>query len=651
MRTIVVSLFAVALSAHAAERIELTVGKESAGQLRLEWQDGCARAGTDYTLYEGTLGQFDSHAALECTTGGATAATIAPDATSTYYLVVPLEGGAEGSYGVDSGGNERGFGAASCVATQDLLPCVEETFLNADAARVARLDSVLAAAGAIVEGGGSYTDVANMLAAEPDVTDVSSNGVSLYFTVDGLPTSLYDTVAARHGGPLREIIPPAGRSASRGASSGLYDAANAANALPRGQRMVGEDDDGDGRRDLPKYARVLSPWAFDFVPDDSAGVVDAMLRGIRDFQEGDVFYDANVQDLVADSMSFAYYTEGWEDLDVVFISSHGEADPNAGWGPDPYLFLGIGGTSCADARARVLGEDAQAGEIPGLHCSGWIAIGPDSNPIVGQDMIATPAFWQHVHGGALSKKLIWFDACRTTATAALAESLVGPDSIFLGWSEYVGVSASVDSATAVFTESLDDGFPLLRSFVRACENGACADTDPTAALLALWDRADLRLREALTVPAEPTLGFCGLSPTQPVELTCPSCAGNPGSGLSTQFNFTIEGVRPEEIAFLTDPLEFAKYQLRLFADVDDVESGYAQPLTELNTIPVGDGVYTDLLPITLAIDGACPYDIVEYRPWVLLPTFDEAMPGNDGRDRMYAWDALFTIEVDPVLLP
>lgn len=261
MRTLVVLsvLFALSTTTFAEERLSLTLDKAALGELTLTWDDSCARSGTDYAVYEGTLGSFASHSWLECGTSGATSATVAPVASNAYYLIVPQEGGTEGSYGVDSGGTERAVGVASCLPEQELLPCFEPTFLNADPAQVARLDSLLASAGAILVGGGSYTDVANMLAAESDVTDISSNGVSLYFTVDGLPSSIYDTNAARHDGPLNDIIPPSGGSgASRALAEGLQPWFAVEPLLPRGQRMVGEDDDGDGNRDLPKFARVLS---------------------------------------------------------------------------------------------------------------------------------------------------------------------------------------------------------------------------------------------------------------------------------------------------------------------------------------------------------------------------------------------------------
>lgn len=68
-------------------------------------------------------------------------------------------------------------------------------------------------------------------------------------------------------------------------------------------------------------------------------------------------------------------------------------------------------------------------------------------------------------------------------------------------------------------------------------------------------------------------------------------------------------------------------------------------------IPTGNGTYVDSTGIMMLIHNICPFDSVEYRPWVLLPAFDEAMPEKPGRDRMYSWDGPWTVEVIPTQLP
>lgn len=88
----------------------------------LTWDDSCLAADDDYAVYEGVLGDFTSHAPVQCSTGGATSATITPAAGGTFYLVVPHNGVYEGSYGVDSAGAERPQADDGACFPQELSP-------------------------------------------------------------------------------------------------------------------------------------------------------------------------------------------------------------------------------------------------------------------------------------------------------------------------------------------------------------------------------------------------------------------------------------------------------------------------------------------------------------------------------------------------
>ena len=93
----------------------LTLSKLLSGELGLAWAASCLATDTDYEIYEGLLGSFSTHVPVQCSTGGVTSATFVPMEASAYYLVVPRNAAAEGSYGTASGGIERGQGAASCL--------------------------------------------------------------------------------------------------------------------------------------------------------------------------------------------------------------------------------------------------------------------------------------------------------------------------------------------------------------------------------------------------------------------------------------------------------------------------------------------------------------------------------------------------------
>jgi len=93
---------------------QLVLGKSTASpQLQLAWQPSCSFDDDTYAIFGGDLGFFDSHTPGTCSTGGATAATLAMPAGDRYYLVVPMDGTSEGSYGTGAG-VERPVGVPNC---------------------------------------------------------------------------------------------------------------------------------------------------------------------------------------------------------------------------------------------------------------------------------------------------------------------------------------------------------------------------------------------------------------------------------------------------------------------------------------------------------------------------------------------------------
>jgi hypothetical protein len=92
----------------------LTLGKVGGNQLALSWGPSCLSGDTDYEIYEGSLGDFTSHAPRFCSTSGVSGMTFDAPAGDVYYLIVPTNGIAEGSYGVDHQGNGRPQGLSAC---------------------------------------------------------------------------------------------------------------------------------------------------------------------------------------------------------------------------------------------------------------------------------------------------------------------------------------------------------------------------------------------------------------------------------------------------------------------------------------------------------------------------------------------------------
>jgi hypothetical protein len=84
-------------------------------ELLLEWEPSCVPEDLDYEIYEGALGDYTSHVARTCSTGGMTSWTFLPEPGSRYFLVVPGNFEMEGSYGRDSLDEERPQGSAVCL--------------------------------------------------------------------------------------------------------------------------------------------------------------------------------------------------------------------------------------------------------------------------------------------------------------------------------------------------------------------------------------------------------------------------------------------------------------------------------------------------------------------------------------------------------
>lgn len=103
----------------------LQVSKSAApGSLDLSWSASCSEGGTDYGIYEGALGSWYSHVAIACTdVGGDLAETVPSAPGNRYYLVVPRNAAAEGSYGTGSAALERPAGGGACAATQAITEC------------------------------------------------------------------------------------------------------------------------------------------------------------------------------------------------------------------------------------------------------------------------------------------------------------------------------------------------------------------------------------------------------------------------------------------------------------------------------------------------------------------------------------------------
>lgn len=103
---------------------DMLLDRISPTQIKLQWSASPCPGATDYGVYEGTIGSWYSHTRVVCTDAGADhQATITPSSGNRYYLVVPRDADVEGSYGLDSDGNERPQGSPGVCRPAQTLGC------------------------------------------------------------------------------------------------------------------------------------------------------------------------------------------------------------------------------------------------------------------------------------------------------------------------------------------------------------------------------------------------------------------------------------------------------------------------------------------------------------------------------------------------
>jgi hypothetical protein len=92
--------------------------------LSVSWNPSCSSGAEDYAIYEGRIGNWYEHEAVDCHDNTPSLAEeITPNTGSHYYLVVPLNPNDEGSYGRDSDDLPRPAGVSPCVDTRVLTAC------------------------------------------------------------------------------------------------------------------------------------------------------------------------------------------------------------------------------------------------------------------------------------------------------------------------------------------------------------------------------------------------------------------------------------------------------------------------------------------------------------------------------------------------
>jgi len=94
------------------------------GFVTLSWAPSCSDNAGDYAVYEGALGDWNSHVPRTCTDeGGDLSEQLQPGSGDRYFLVVPTNPQGEGSYGLTSSLTERPASSAPCRTWRIISTC------------------------------------------------------------------------------------------------------------------------------------------------------------------------------------------------------------------------------------------------------------------------------------------------------------------------------------------------------------------------------------------------------------------------------------------------------------------------------------------------------------------------------------------------
>jgi len=110
------------------DSLRLTKTAEIPPRVTVSWEPSCLPGYSDYGVYEGRIGNWNSHGPITCTDHGADLQEFIDTLDGDhYYLVVPHNGRAEGSYGIRSDGAERppatGLPSPACAPLQEIDDC------------------------------------------------------------------------------------------------------------------------------------------------------------------------------------------------------------------------------------------------------------------------------------------------------------------------------------------------------------------------------------------------------------------------------------------------------------------------------------------------------------------------------------------------
>jgi hypothetical protein len=329
-----------------------------------------------------------------------------------------------------------------------------------------RGEALADAAITMLDAGSSLDEVLDYIRTQTDVADAASDNAVLRFRVaGGRDVFVFQAAALATGFPI-EVAGPTSI------------------AVP-GARKTAAQKVVVGTGAEQKRALVLSPFKYFFKSFDDGAAVAQLLENTRGYG-GNVTYRENATKTAA-TVGIEQFS-GWENYDVIHVSGHGRqvCDVNR----------------CV---ATILTGDIYSNADDLLQLT---ELGVNTAHVQGEGkfLALSPDYFRTRYPEGLDSTLIFFNACQTFAApgSALSDALVGPNSVFFGWTDVVQSQPAKDAALALYQNLSAKGVTSQSAFDSL---GALAidkhvmDGKQITSILML-DRepsTDLRIREVVTL--------------------------------------------------------------------------------------------------------------------------------------------------------
>jgi uncharacterized protein (TIGR02145 family) len=267
----------------------------------------------------------------------------------------------------------------------------------------------------IIEDGMSFADARTWLSQQEGVVDAEGDDTAIIFRVDGgRDVWIVDDIT------LASVL------------STSPEIANPTRSVTPLKAVVGDTP-------ATKHALILAPFKHAFGIYDSGNTVKEILKDTRGYS-GNVRYEENATE-GSTQVGISDF-KSWDDYDVVHVSSHGK-------------------TICIDSvcSAVIYTGDSygDARELLDITEVGVNTV----HVVAGQGQLFTVGadFFRKQYPGGLKRTIVFIDACETFGAGDynLGLSIIGDDSVYLGWSAPVHSDVSQTASSAMFRGLSENG--------------------------------------------------------------------------------------------------------------------------------------------------------------------------------------------------